>query len=425
MQGFYVTAGLIGLGFFTMGLMDPLYDSFVPLFLGDYIGSKGLIGTIMTLDNLFALFLIPFVSALSDRTRTSIGRRMPWIVVTLPLTAIFFATVPFAAGISLAALIASLFLLNVFKQAARGPVVALMPDTIPGELRSEANGVINTMAGIAAIVGTVGLSKLMDVSIVLPLVGNTSRRLPFLLAGVLVVIATVLLFVFIKEKSRDGGSERREPVLKSIRAVLTGGDESAIFILPALLFWFFGYQGILPFLTMYTRDFLGVSEGTAGLSPGMFAVSYAIFAIPSGIVAHRAGRGRTIRFSLLVISVVCLLLFAHEPASKLLGFGRNAALASFWGLLFAMGAFWVAVVTNSFPMLWQMATYETMGIYTGLYYTFSQAAAILSPPVTGTLIDVAGFRSIFLFGALCMFAAAMIMRRVKRGEADPPASEHR
>ena len=407
LKGFYLSTCLIGLGFFTMGLMDPLYDSFVPLFLGDYLSSKGLIGVIMTLDNVFALFLIPIVSALSDRTRTPIGRRMPWIVVTLPLTALCFAAVPFAAAVSLGVLIAALFLLNVFKQAARGPVVALMPDTIPGDRRSEANGVINTMGGIAAIVGTVGLSKLMDVSIELPVLGNTARKIPFLVAGVLVVLATTLLFLFIKEKNRDAASDKRESVLRSVRLVFSGEEKSATFILLALLFWFFGYQGILPFLTMYTRDFLGVSEGTAGLSPGMFAVAYAVFAIPSGILAHRIGRKKTIRSALFVITVICLLLFLHDPLAKSLGLGKGAALASFWVLLFAMGTFWVAVITNSFPMLWQMATYETMGIYTGLYYTFSQAAAILSPPVTGTLIDLAGFRSVFFFGALCMFVAAL------------------
>jgi MFS family permease len=161
MRGFkdyYGATFLIGLGFFTMGLMDPVYDSYVPIFLGDYIPSKGLVGFIMTLDNIFALFLIPFVSALSDKTKTSLGRRMPWILATLPPGAVLFALIPFAGLHSLPLLVVTLFFLNIFKQAARGPVVALMPDTIPDEYRSEANGVINTMGGLAAITGAIGLS---------------------------------------------------------------------------------------------------------------------------------------------------------------------------------------------------------------------------------------------------------------------------
>jgi MFS family permease len=412
-------AFLIGLGFFTMGLMDPVYDSYVPLFLADYIGSKGIVGFIMTLDNLFALFLIPLVSALSDRTHTRLGRRMPWILAALPPAAVFFALIPFAGLRSLFLLTGAIFFLNIFKQAARGPVVALMPDLIPPEFRSEANGVINTMGGIAAIAGTIGLSRLMDVSLTLPLIGNTARKLPFLLSGFLVLAAALLLFLLVREKTIPPPAEREKKpgIPASLLAVFKNKNSpsraGAPFLLLALFFWFLGYQGILPFLTMYTRDIMGVSEGTAGLSPGMFAVSYALFAIPSGYLAHRIGRGRTIRIALALIILICLLLFSHKSLSASLP--PSAALISFWALLFCMGIFWVAVTTNSFPMLWNMAPHEEIGLYTGLYYTFSQAAAILAPPLTGFLIDLCGFRSLYAFGAACMFAAFLCMRRVKKG----------
>jgi MFS family permease len=411
------TTFLIGMGFFTMGLMDPVYDSYVPIFLGDYIPSKGLVGFIMTLDNIFALFLIPLASALSDRTRAAWGRRMPWIVATLPPTAVFFALVPFAGERSLFLLVGALFLLNVFKQTSRGPVVALMPDLVPAELRSEANGLINTMGGAAAIVGTIGLSRLMDVRLTLPIIGGTARKLPFLISGFLVIAATAVLFVCVKEKAfpaaGEAAGEKPPGILASVTRALRDKRRGAFFLLLALFFWFFGYQGILPFLTMYTRDILNVSEGTAGLSPGMFAVAYAIFAIPSGFIAHRIGREKTIRAALVVMACICALLFLHEPFCRAAGLSPFAALVSFWLLLFCMGMFWVAVTTNSFPVLWQMASYGNIGVYTGLYYTFSQAAAILSPPVTGFLIDLCGFRSLYAFGTGCMLAAFFFMRKVQ------------
>jgi MFS family permease len=429
MRGFkdyYGTTFLIGAGFFTMGLMDPVYDSYVPIFLGDYIASKGLVGFIMTLDNIFALFLIPFVSALSDRTRTPLGRRMPWILATLPPGAVLFALIPFAGLRSLPLLVAALFFLNIFKQAARGPVVALMPDTIPGEYRSEANGIINTMGGLAAITGAIGLSKLMDVSVTLPIIGNTARKLPFLISGVLVIAAAALLFFRVKEKTAPAEdalkTEKPAGLRESSARVFREKGRSALYLLFGVFFWFFGYQGILPFLTMYTRDVIGVSEGMAGLSPGMFALSYALCAIPSGFIAHRIGRRKTIRAALCGMAALCLLLFFHGPLTAAAGFSPGQVLVSFWAALFLMGIFWVAVTTNSFPMLWQMARRENIGIYTGLYYTFSQAAAILSPPVTGFLIDLRGFRSIFAFAALCMLAAFFCMARVVRGEAEETRS---
>ncbi|MDR2142976.1 MAG: MFS transporter, partial [Treponema sp.] len=141
--GYFFLTFLIGFGFLTMGLMDPLYDTYVPLFLRRYIGSNAVVGALMTLDNILQLVLIPLVAVWSDRTRTRIGRRMPFIVVMLPVSAVLFCLIPPLAAFSLAALIAIIFFFNIFKTSVRGPVVALMPDTIPADYRSEANGIIN------------------------------------------------------------------------------------------------------------------------------------------------------------------------------------------------------------------------------------------------------------------------------------------
>ena len=470
-KGFYLTTTLIGLGFFTMGLMDPLYDAYVPRFLNDFLDSFFFIGAIMTFDNVFALLLIPIVAAWSDRVRTPIGRRMPFILVTLPASAIFFALIPFGAlpAGSLFLLVFFIFMLNVFKQAARGPVVALMPDVTPGAYRSEANGVINMMGGLAAIVGTVGLARLADIDIILPIIGSTARRLPFMLAGLLVVLATIALFVFVKEpravaraaaaakgrpsegpdepdasdatgaaaEAAEAASghgdaateaieeERPRGLIASARKIFgvdAEGDTNARNILFALFFWFLGYQGMLPFVTTYSVDILGTTEGLAGLTPGAVAIGYTLFAIPSGILGHRIGRKTVIRGCLIGLAVILGLVFLHYPVSQLLGLGQMAAWISFLVLLLVFGICWGSVVTNSFPMLWQSAGYADMGIYTGSYYLFSQSAAIIAPLLAGGVIDAtagffgyaAGLRSIFVFATLCMVVALFFMGRLTR-----------
>lgn len=422
LKGYYLTTFLIGLGFFTMGLMDPLYDTYVPIFLARFIESKALIGSIMTFDNMLAIFLIPVFSAISDRTRTRIGRRMPFILVCLPVTAVAFGLIPFSALSSLWLLIVLVFILNLFKQAVRGPVVALMPDLIPGDLRSEANGVINTMGGIATIVGTVGLARLMDIPINLPGLGPTTDILAFPISSVLVILAVLLLFFFVKEKKAVelNESEKKEPILHSLQVIFSEKDKSALFILLSLLFWFIGYQGILPFVGLYSKDILKTSSGTASLAAGMVGIAYAIFAIPSGIVAHRIGRKKTIRVSLSILVVLLALIFFHDPITD--GLSASLRQYTFWALLFCFGIFWVSVVTNSFPMLWQMSTYQTVGIYTGLYYFFSQLASIISPPITGAFIDLFGFRAIFLYGSVAMLIAFFLMGKVTRGEPEDDAN---
>jgi MFS family permease len=419
MKGYYLTTFLIGLGFFTMGLMDPLYDTYIPIFLGKYIESNALIGTIMTLDNMFAILLIPIFSAISDRTRTPIGRRMPFIISLLPLSAFAFGLIPFAALSSLAMLIILIFGLNLFKQAVRGPVVALMPDMIPGDVRSEANGVINTMGGIATIVGTIGLAQLMNIKVNLPGRGPTNNILAFPLAAILVVVAVILLFLFVKENkgaAKENASKEKIPVLQSIKQIFGEKEKSALFVLLSLLFWFIGYQGVLPFVGKYSVEVLKTSPGSAALAAGMVGISYAIFAIPSGVIAHRRGRKKTIRTALLGIMTVLVLIFVHSLIFTGDNVSQTMRMVPFWLLMFCFGAFWVTVITNSFPMLWQMADYANMGIYTGLYYFFSQLASIIAPPITGALIDLFGYGSLFLFAAMCMFIAFLMMSKVNRGE---------
>jgi MFS family permease len=117
------------------------------------------------------------------------------------------------------------------------------------------------------------------------------------------------------------------------------------------------------------------------------------------------------------------LLYLHYPVTTALGLSHTATFASFWALLFLFGIFWVSVVTNSFPMLWQMATFANMGIYTGLYYFFSQGAGIIAPGITGGLRDMFGARIIFLAAALCMLAAFLVMGFVRKGEVTDSAIE--
>ena len=350
LKGYYLTTFLIGLGFFTMGLMDPLYDTYIPIFLAKYIDSSSLIGMIMTFDNILAIFLIPVTSALSDRLDTPIGRRMPFIVILLPIAALLFGLIPFAALSSLWLLVALVFLFNLSKQSVRGPVVALMPDMVPGDLRSEANGVINTMGGIATILGTVALARLMDVYISLP--GHeepVNDILAFPVASLFVVLAVVLLFIFVKERNsqvpRESGKEEKEPILRSLKVVLGEKNKSALFILISLLCWFIAYQGVLPFVGLYSVEVLGTSSGTASLAAGMVGIAYAIFAIPSGKIAHRFGRRRTIRVCLACLVAVTVLVFIHSYLTA--SWNGTARLLTFWALLFLFGVFWKRATTRA------------------------------------------------------------------------------
>ncbi|MDR1894284.1 MAG: MFS transporter [Spirochaetales bacterium] len=238
------------------------------------------------------------------------------------------------------------------------------------------------------------------------------------------ILATLLLFLLVKEKKNPETQDKKVSIFTSIKFILGDSEPSALMILLSLLAWFIAYQGVLPWIGIYGIEYLNLSPGLAPFSSGMVGIAYAVFAIPAGILAHKIGRKKTIRICLSGLTIILILLFFHHSFSQALHFGPGLKIATFWALLFCFGIFWGAVTTNSFPMLWQMADYSTMGIYTGLYYFFSQAAGVIAPILTGFLRDAFGSRVVFINAALFMIVAFLLMGRVKRGEAeDKPAGE--
>ena len=188
---------LLGFGFFGVAILNALYNSYVPGFLQNKFGlSATLTGIFMALDNIAALFIQPAVGPWSDRVRTKIGRRMPFILIGAPLSAVAFGLIPIAAILPFfVASTTSFFLAMAFW---RTPVVALMPDITPSEKRSQANGIINFMGGIGSIIAFLGGSAMYKIS----------PSLPFWVGSVLVIIAAGLVYLFIKEPEEFVQAER-------------------------------------------------------------------------------------------------------------------------------------------------------------------------------------------------------------------------
>ena len=167
---------LVGLAFLSICTFWQMYDSVMTLILTDTFKlNETLAGAIMAADNVRALFLLPFFGALSDKTSTRIGRRMPFIVGGTALAAILMNLIPllddrYAANPgtgTLVLFIIVLGLLLVSMGTYRSPAVALMPDVTPKPLRSRANAIINLMGAVGGIL-YLGLAAL-NIGTVLPL----------------------------------------------------------------------------------------------------------------------------------------------------------------------------------------------------------------------------------------------------------------
>lgn len=435
--GLFRRALLIGSGYFTVALLEPLYGAYVPLMLSDHLTSSLEVGLALSALNLIAPLVIPVFSSLSDRTVTSIGRRMPYIIVFLPLAALALALVPIGAQLNFFSLITALAVMNFCRHAARGPVVSLMPDLIPSHQRSQANGIINMMGGVAAITATVFLAPLITIQIYIPTIGLTGRILPFWIIAVLIFISTAFLFHNVKEPihvinnqsrsdremhlshqsapAESSGRVSDSGTIRTIIRLINQGRNGPFPILIAVTLWFTGWKLIIPFITIYARDHFGAGEAAAGLSFGMLAISQTFAAIPTGMIAARFGRRRTIRQALIILSVIGVAIFInHRVAGSTAGFG----LYIFWGLLFCLGLTWATLITNCLPLLWDLGGSASIGLFTGLYYFASQTALVGGPGIGGAIIEVTGFGGLFIG-----FSAVMLLARIFFDSYHPASNE--
>lgn len=383
---------LLGFGFFSISITWALYNAFVPYFLEDYISSVALIGFFMTIDNYFALFLQPWIGSRSDRTDTRFGRRMPYLLIGMPLGALFTAIIPFHNG--LFTLILFMMLMNLAMSLYRSPTVALMPDITPEKNRTRANGIINFMGGIGSILAF-GIGSVLY---------KAHESFPFIAAACVTLVSMFILQRFIKEKRDSKGY-----------AALTGTrpkisfkgqlDRTTLFLLAAIFFWFVAYQGVETLFTLYGKNEMGLSESAASFSLTFFSLAFVLFAIPSGWLGSRFGKKRVI----LIGVAGLLVVFAAVPFVGSLLILRI--------LLTVGGLFWACININSYPFIVSTGSEESIGTRTGMYYLVSSLAAISSPPLLGQLIDGFGYPVLFYCAAGSMLIALFCISMIRHKEA--------
>lgn len=429
----YLKIFLLGFGFFGISVLWSLYNADIPIMLKSVFNmSYTASGWVMNLDNILAITLIPLVGFWSDHVWTRIGRRMPFIISTLPVGAILFALVPWiplwlGSGItSLVVFILVLFLMNICMGISRSPIIALMPDLVPSEERSPANGVINFMGGFGSLL----------VYFVVGKISTANRPLGFAIAAGCVLVAAVILFLSISEP-RDAldrkapQSERADFSL--LRKIWTPRYRSLLLICLAILFWFIAYNAVETYYATYMH-FEGptvkaliaklgtatptdaaalaqldsvrqASESSAKFNFGIMSLAFMLLAIPAGFIGKAIGRRNTILVGLAGVIMMVLLL-----ALNITGAGVLA--------VFVMGGLsWALVNINSLPMVLDMGSLEMVGALTGVYYFFSQAASIISPPLVGRIADLAGgtMSVMFPYAGIFFLLAAVCMLFVRSG----------
>lgn len=408
---------LVGFAFFLISAFWQAYDTIVPLILTNKFGMEQTYsGIIMSMDNVFAVFLLPVFGALSDKVNSKFGRRTPFIFVGTILAAGFFVILGFTSNLVafILLLLACLISMAIF----RSPAVALMPDVTLKPLRSKGNAIINLM-------GTAGGMLVLGLSIIFATneKGKSDFSAYMIVVSVVMIAALVLFLITVKEKkwayeadekSRELGLDKQietddkgQPARKLTVSEMT----SLILILASVALWYIGYNAVTSKYSVYASEVLQVPYNvTLLVAQGAAIVSY----IPVGMVATKIGRKKTI------LAGVTMLTVAFAAASFIVP-GTPAIVM--YVLFCLAGIGWATINVNSFPMVVELAKGGDVGKYTGFYYTASMSAQIVTPILSGFLIDKIGWWIFFPYAALFAGLAFVTMFFVKHGDAIPEAKK--
>jgi Na+/melibiose symporter-like transporter len=386
------------------------------------------IGVIMTFDNIFGVIFQPTFGKLSDRCRSKLGKRRPFIVYGAPVSALLFAVIPWVALKSTLPVTMFFIILFVFSMSLwRAPAVALMPALTPPELRSEGNAIINLMGGVGSVLGMVAGTLVSAIYLLATGVKvtaeneqQTSFPYVFLLGAIVMVIGMLVVRVFVKEPSSleevaaknqyadEKAAKKAEKEARKAEKLSKGERKSLIFMLGGLFFLFCGTNAITTFFALFAAEVLGKSTGEATIMTTLFAVCSAAAAIPAGKMGKKLGRKKTILIGLVVFMAVFLLYVVTR------------SMAIIWLALILGGAANMFITVNTLPLVLEIGGIDKVGTFTGYYYTATFSAQIASPIVYGVVRMLSGtYLSLFVYSPIMFILSILCIIFVKHGEAIP------
>lgn len=421
----YKRTFIIGLTFFTILMLWQMYNYYCPLFLARLLkntyGDKDynyLIGIIMAMDNVLALFLLPLFGNLSDKTHSKYGRRMPFIVVGTIVSMILFPLIPlFFAKNSLVGVIATMGLVLIFMQMFRNPAVSLMPDVTPKPLRATANGIINFVGYIGAIfagaIQMISLFKMPNIETEIP--NPYLFIIPFAFTSILMLVSLIILIVKIKENKvleemkldMEVGEQLAETEAASKPDhKLTKQDKTNLVLLIASIFlWYMGFNAVETFWSTYGIEVM--NKGSVSIATVALTVASLITFIPAGKLVSKIGRKWSI---ILGLGLMIISLGGCFICSQI---SLKTNLVIYILLFVISGVGWAFINISSYPMVVEMSDKNSVGKYTGLYYTSSMLAQSITPICVGFLMDALGYESMFAYATGFMILALIVFVFIK------------
>jgi len=418
---------LVALAVFAQESTWNFYDNQVPPLLREHLASAALVGFFMGMDNLLGIFVQPWLGSRSDNTRTRWGRRIPYLVVGMPVAALIFLLIPHAAG-NLATLLATMFLYALVANSFKPIAEALLPDFIPPERRSRANAAVKVASGLTVIVA----------ALISLLVVDEHPFLAFAIPSALMISAVAILTWRVAETRSTGYQTALSedaahlesghsvqlavtPLRETLVDIVTDRNRSRLLMMLAIFAFACAWFSSRSLMTPYGQEALGLSRGDAGGLTLPSGLAFLLAAYPAALLAERYGRFVVMMAGMSVFGAALVLgTVLHSPTGTIVALCIGAAGAA-------------GFMVNAVVVLWNLApSTRVVGTYSGLYTVGWMSGGFIGPALVGGLVDLAGWRwmlvDIALFSAIAVAIVARVRLHHRRadlvsGAADDVVSE--
>ena len=353
---------------------------------------------VTTVSFIFTLFAQPIVGAFSDRTRSRLGRRAPWMLIGAAVAMIFMLGL---GGMQNVLWITVFWvIIQVSLNALQGPMSAIIPDRFPRSRRGMASAMVGVGTMIGVAVGTVVAGQFVN-----------NLGVGYAVFGIGILVVAVLFVLLNRDSSSVGGVIEPWSWKAFFRGFWINPKQHPDFAwaFAARFFFILGYFVIAAYNLYILTDYLKMPLGEAATNAGLLAVVGVVPTLISIVIAgwwsDKIGRRKVFVYAASVIMVIGLampLLMPSFTGMLIMGIINGFG----FGLYMACDT---ALMTEVLP-----GDGAAAGKDLGILNVATNIPQAMSPAVAALIIGVfGGFPALFVFGMIAVIIAAVVLVPIK------------
>ena len=390
---------------FALALATTTVTSYMPVLARQFTGSTAVIGVIVGAEGFLALWLPLTVGSWSDRLRTPIGGRLPFVLAGTPLVVLALSVMGFVR--SLPAMAVAVFVFFVGYVLAYEPYRALYPDAVPDAEAARSQGAQGLGQGIGTGLALVGGGLLLALA----------KPAPFIAAAVIVPLAIGFFAHHLRrhgipKQSYDRARDIRGAA-RDLREMISGHPALRNFLI-ANAFWELSLSALKTFVVLYITTAVGLTiGGAAGVLGGAILVVM-VASVAAGKLGDRFGKIRIMQIALPFYGIGLLIPFFTHATILL---APVIIVVAFGGGL---------IMTLPYAILMPLMPDGEHGSLTGFYSLSRGIGTMLGPLCAGGAIEASkgllpstqGYPAMWLVSSAAILASTFFLARLRRSAGD-------